>query len=186
VNWQAAFTEHGPRMLAVARWLCGSEAEEAVREAVETAREKIATFRGPTPMGTWLHRITVNSCLARLRKRGARPTRRIEDLLPKFTEAGEHAGGVVGLGGGETGLRGGETGLGGGETGLAMGELRSLVREKLAELPDSYRVVLVLRDIERLDTAETARLLEISESSVQTRLHRARLALLTLMRPQVG
>jgi RNA polymerase sigma-70 factor, ECF subfamily len=179
VNWQAAFTEHGPRMLAVAGWMCGSEAEEAVREAVETAREKIATFRGPTPMGTWLHRITVNSCLARLRKRGARPTRRIEDLLPKFTEAGEHAGGVMGLGGGETGLRGGEAGL-------AMGELRSLVREKLAELPDSYRVVLVLRDIERLDTAETARLLEITESSVQTRLHRARLALLTLMRPQVG
>ena len=51
------------------------------------------------------------------------------------------------------------------------------------ELPEAFRTVLLLRDIEELDTAETARLLEISENAVKTRLHRARLALRTLVDP---
>ena len=66
---------------------------------------------------------------------------------------------------------------------VAQGRMRDLVRSKIGELPDSYRIVLMLRDIEELDTAEVATMLEISESNVKVRLHRARSALKKLLEP---
>jgi RNA polymerase sigma-70 factor (ECF subfamily) len=60
-------------------------------------------------------------------------------------------------------------------------EVRNTVRRRIDELPDDFRTVLLLRDIEELDTAETARVLDISEAAVKTRLHRARQALRTLL-----
>jgi len=62
-------------------------------------------------------------------------------------------------------------------------ETRALVRGCIDRLPESYRVVLLLRDIEELDTEETARLLDISPNAVKIRLHRARQALRTLLDP---
>ena len=64
-----------------------------------------------------------------------------------------------------------------------MGERRELVRRCIARLPDSYREVLVLRDIEDLDTAEVADALGITSNAVKIRLHRARQALRTLLAP---
>jgi len=62
-------------------------------------------------------------------------------------------------------------------------ETQRLVRSKIDELPEAYRTVLLLRDIEELDTEETARLLSSSVNAVKTRLHRARQALRTLLAP---
>ena len=62
-------------------------------------------------------------------------------------------------------------------------EMRELVRRCIAQLPDSYRIVLVLRDIEELDTEQTAQALGISVNAVKIRLHRARQALRTLLAP---
>jgi RNA polymerase sigma-70 factor (ECF subfamily) len=62
-------------------------------------------------------------------------------------------------------------------------ETRDLVRACMERLPEAYRTILLLRDIEELDTQETASLLGVSTSTVRTRLHRARLALRTLLDP---
>jgi len=65
-------------------------------------------------------------------------------------------------------------------------ELRELVLAKIHELPEAHRNVLLLRDIEELDTEEAARVLEISTGAVKTRLHRARLALRGLLEPHLS
>ena len=69
----------------------------------------------------------------------------------------------------------------GADTLLARSETREWVRGRIEELPESHRTVLVLRDIEELDTAEVAELLGISAGAVKTRLHRARQALRGLL-----
>ena len=66
---------------------------------------------------------------------------------------------------------------------LAGKEARELVAAKLLELPDCYRIVLLLRDIEGLSTEETARLLATTEGAVKVRLHRARAAFRALVEP---
>jgi RNA polymerase sigma-70 factor (ECF subfamily) len=62
-------------------------------------------------------------------------------------------------------------------------ETRNLVRQKIDELPEGYRTVLVLRDIEGLDTEETANMLGLSVNAAKIRLHRARQALRTMLAP---
>ena len=69
---------------------------------------------------------------------------------------------------------------------LSLQETRAIVRTKIDELPESYRTVLLLRDIEEMNTDETARMLGVSEGVVKTRLHRARQALRTLLDPHFG
>ena len=68
---------------------------------------------------------------------------------------------------------------------LTREETRAHVRAKIGELPESYRTVLLLRDIEGMDTGETAVMLGVNEGVVKTRLHRARQALRTLLDPHV-
>jgi RNA polymerase sigma-70 factor, ECF subfamily len=69
---------------------------------------------------------------------------------------------------------------------LEKSELQAIVRAKIETLPDSYRIVLVLRDIEELDTETVAQMLEITPENVKVRLHRARQALRTLLDPVFG
>ena len=64
---------------------------------------------------------------------------------------------------------------------LEQAETRQLVRDKIDQLPDEHRIVLILRDIEQVSTADTAQLLQLSNTTVKTRLHRARQALRTLL-----
>ncbi|HTF32221.1 MAG TPA: sigma-70 family RNA polymerase sigma factor [Myxococcota bacterium] len=64
-------------------------------------------------------------------------------------------------------------------------ELRELVRGLIDKLPESSRTILILRDVEELDTEETARLLGLTASAAKTRLHRARQALRTLLDPHL-
>ena len=65
-------------------------------------------------------------------------------------------------------------------------ETREAIRNQIAKLPESYRTVLLLRDIEEYDTETVARMLEMTESAVKVRLHRARQALRTLLDPLFG
>jgi hypothetical protein len=69
------------------------------------------------------------------------------------------------------------------ESGPRGAELETLVREAINQLSPMYRLVILLRDIEELDTAETAAMLNVSTGAVKTRLHRARAALKTLLAP---
>lgn len=68
-------------------------------------------------------------------------------------------------------------------SGISSRETRELVRSKINELPEQYRVVLMLRDIEELNTEEVANALDMTPNAVKTRLHRARQALKALLDP---
>lgn len=164
--------QHGGRMLAVARRLLRSEqdAADAVQEAFLSAFRALHSFAGNSKIGTWLHRITVNACLMKLRSDKSTPTTSIEGLLPTFDETGHRRGRVV-----PWRMAPQEV--------VEAGERRAIVRRCINELPEIYRVVLLLRDIEQLDTQETAERLGISTAAVKVRLHRARQALRTLLDP---
>lgn len=159
------------RMLAVARRMMRSEedARDAVQDAWASAFRGLAAFDGQSRLSTWLHRITVNACLMRLRTKRRKPERSIEELLPRFKEDGHQW---------EPSAPWREIG------GAAMsGETAEVVRKCIDELPEAYRTVLVLRDLEGVDTAEAAEMLGLSENALKTRLHRARQALRELLDP---
>jgi len=81
-----------------------------------------------------------------------------------------------------------ENDWGNSETPLAQVEraqTRALVSERIEQLPDKYRIVLILRDIEELSTSQVAEMLDLSEANVKIRLHRARAALKNLLEPLI-
>jgi RNA polymerase sigma-70 factor (ECF subfamily) len=160
------------QMMSLARRYCRSEedAADAVQEAFISAFKAIGEFSGQSRLSTWLHRITVNACLMRLRSQRSRPATSIEELLPQFDGTGHHAKPV---------RRWRDDAF----EQLASAEMRQKVRASIDQLPDAYRTILLLRDIEQYDTEETARILGESTANVKTRLHRARLALRTLLDP---
>lgn len=166
-------TTLGPRLMATAMRISGNEADarDAFQDGIISAWRKIDTFQGDSKLSTWLHRIVVNAALARLRKNKRTPRASIDNLLPTFDESGHR---VLGQ---PTGGRVGEE--------LEREELQKAVREKIEELPEDYRNVIILRDIEQLDTKRTADTLGIKEGAVKTRLHRARQALRSLMEGEV-
>jgi RNA polymerase sigma-70 factor (ECF subfamily) len=161
---------YAPRALAVARRFMRNEhdAQDVVQEAFLSAFKAIDRFEGGSRLSTWMHRIVVNAALMRIRSQQSKREDPIEDLLPKFLEDGHHVhyqqewheqADVL----------------------LERSEVRVFVRGAIEKLPESHRTVLLLRDIEELDTAEVAALLCINEGTVKVRLHRARLALRTLL-----
>ncbi len=166
---------HAGRMLAVARRMLRTEedAQDAVQDAFFSAFRAMERFEGGSRLSTWLHRIVVNAALMKLRTRRRKPEEPldpVEPLLPKFLEDGHMLG---------------EASAWQAPSDLAMEqrELRELVLSKIHELPETYRTVLLLRDVEELDTEETAEALGVSTGAVKTRLHRARQALRTLLDP---
>ena len=163
---------YGGRMLGVAKRLlrCEQDAEDAVQEAFVSALRGIENFDGDSQLGTWLHRIGVNACLMKLRSKARRPEVGIDDLLPSFDRSGHHVGGVRPWGEGPV-------------DSASSAEMKERIRACIDRLPESYRTVLMLRDIEEMDTAETAKVLSCSEANVKTRLHRARQALRKLLEP---
>jgi RNA polymerase sigma-70 factor (ECF subfamily) len=162
--------EQGGRMLATARRFVGSEdeARDVVQEAFIAAFRAIDGFAGTALLSTWLHRIVVNAALMKLRSRRRRREEPIDALLPRFDEEGYWAEGAAPV----------ETST---DALVEGNETRALVRKAIDRLPANYRSVLLLRDIEELDTDEAASLLGVTPNTVKTRLHRARQALRTLL-----
>lgn len=162
---------HSAPLLRLARRFLGNEedARDALQDALIAVHRSIRSFEGNAMLSTWLHRVVVNACLMRLRARRRRPDEcDIESLLPAFKEDGHQL---------EPSTPWTETA----ESMLERAETRALVRECIATLPDAYRIVLHLRDIEELSTEETAEILGITRNAVKIRLHRARQALRTLL-----
>lgn len=165
--------EYGGRMLAVTRRFLANEedAQDAVQEAFLSAFKALDRFEGNSRLGTWLHRIAVNAALMKLRTRKSRPHEQSADvLLPQFKDDGHPLRPT-------SGWR--DEGL----SALERKETRDVVRRSIEKLPENYRIVLLLRDIEGKDTEETAEMLGMTSNAVKTRLHRARMALRELLDP---
>ena len=160
------------RMLAVTRRMLRDEddARDAVQEAFLQAFRACKQFQGGAMVSTWLHRIAVNAALMKLRTRRRKPEQSIESLLPAFLEDGHHV---------EQFTAWSEPA----DVTLTRRETREFVRRAIDELPESYRTILMMRDIEGLDTEETASMLGTTPNAVKIRLHRARLALRTKLAP---
>jgi RNA polymerase sigma-70 factor, ECF subfamily len=171
---EALVCRHGGRMLAVARRFLRTEEDsaDAVQDAFLSAFRSLDGFEGNSALGTWLHRIVVNVCLMKRRAQSRSREVRIDDLLPTFDETGHHRYPVRAWKDDALAR-------------LTRAETRAHVRACIDRLPDPYREVLVLRDIEELDIEHTAQMLGINPGAVKTRLHRARQALRTLLEPVV-
>jgi RNA polymerase sigma-70 factor (ECF subfamily) len=158
---------HGGRLLSVARRFLpnNEDAQDAVQEAFIKAFRAIGTFEERAQLHTWLHRILVNTALMKIRSRKRRPEESIDDLLPTFQADGHQT----------TESRDWSDAI------FERKETAAMVRRAIAQLPDHYRVVLTLRDIEERDTMETAAALGTTTTVVKVRLHRARQALRTLL-----
>jgi RNA polymerase sigma-70 factor (ECF subfamily) len=152
---------HEPRLYALARHLVGpGEAADVLQTALVSALESLASFRGESAFGTWLTRIVTNAGLKLLRTRRSHAARSLDGgdgpiPFPEFVADWR-----------EDPVKS-----------VERGELRRLLDEGIAALPEHHRSVFVLRDVAGLGVAETARALEISEANVKVRLLRARLAL---------
>lgn len=166
--------EFGGRMRATAVRLLMDEAEadDAVQDAFLSAFRNLATFEGRASLGTWLHRITINAALMRLRSRGRRKETELDGLLPRFTENGVFQTSQTPL-------------HESADEPAQRDELRRRVRGHIAELPETHRVALCLRDLEGLPHKEVAQILDISENAAKLRVHRARQALRALLEPLV-
>lgn len=160
---------YSPRLLVAARRILRNEedARDAVQDAFLSAFKALPNFEGQARFSTWLHRIGVNAALMKLRSRQRKPKRPISELLPKFLDDGHQADPAVPWESAEKLLERQET--------------RAVVRQAIDELPETYRTILMMRDIEELDTDQTAELLGVTTAVVKTRLHRARQALRTLL-----
>ncbi len=167
---------HGPRMLAVAkRYLHEeSDAQDALQDAFISVFKHIDKFQGNAALSTWLHSIVVRAALMKLRTYRSREQVSIEELLPKFEGNFDHR------------VNCGPAWPGSLEGNAESREVRELVRKGIDQLPEIYRAVLLLRDIEGLDTEETARLLGLTVNVIKTRLHRARQALRTILDPRLS
>jgi RNA polymerase sigma-70 factor, ECF subfamily len=158
--YEHLFRTHAGAMMSVARRFFGdSEAAETVQDAFVSAFKAMSAFEGTAKLGTWLHRITVNACLLKLRSRKRSRLVPLEDDSPT-------------------------TGAGECDTALSQAETCERVREGVEQLPDAYRTVIRLRDLEGLSTEETAARLGTNCGAVKTRLHRARQALKTILELQ--
>ena len=165
--YESLVREHGSRMLAIARRFFSNDqdAADAVQDAFISAFQSITSFEASSKLSTWLHRIIVNACLMKIRSRRRQETCSLDDHLPQFASDGHHARSVP-------------TWTSPVARSIEI-ETREQVRCAINDMPDAYREVLLLRDIEEFDTEETARLLNTSVGNVKTRLHRARQVLRT-------
>lgn len=150
------------RLFRVARGVLNNddEAEDVVQEAYVHAYEKLASFRGDASLLTWLTRIVLNEAYGRLRHR--RPTVDIEQIEAAQAEGGRVLAFPSRFGSEDPAAA------------AAREQMRHLLERAVDELPEPFRIVFVLREIEECTVEETAASLELRPETVKTRLHRAR------------
>jgi len=159
-------------MLALAERLLRDRdlAEDVVQESFVRALGGLAKFEGRSSLESWLHRITVNTALSKLRQLKRLAEQSIDEHLPEFDRY-------------DCRVESPWSYLASVEEIMESEDTRQRVHKAIGELPDSYRLILQLRDIEEYGTSEAAALLSISESNAKVRLHRARSALKKLLEP---
>ena len=143
------------RVFAVALRICRhhEDARDVTQEVFLTALRSLQTFRGEAQLGTWFHRVAVNSALDLVRRRKRRDASSVDELA-------EHPSEDVG------------------PEGEAIASVRAReVHRALGRLAEEHRVVIVLHDLQGLDYAQVADVLSVPVGTVKSRLHRARLQL---------
>src|SRR5665213_873470 len=149
-----------------------AEAEEALQDAYMKAFAAMSTFKGESSLSTWLTRIVVNEALDRNR-RAKRREKVLKDRGVAFIEDYREA------------LMQGSKPAQSPEQAVMRRELARVMEAAIRGLPETFRPVFVLREIEGLNVTETAAALAITEQTVRTRLHRAKQRLQAALEPQI-
>jgi len=172
-GFETLVRSYGPQVMAIARRYLQSEADAAdcFQDTFVAVFQSIDTYQQRSSFRHWMRGVTINKCLMKLRKRKRRREESIEHMLPLFDDRGKRV---------EVASPRQKAGIG--EL-LDAEHLRRVVRENINRLPDDYRLVLLLRDIDGYTTREAASILGIKISAVKTRLHRARSALKFMLEP---
>lgn len=162
--------ERSVYMMALTYMKNEADAEDIAQEAFLKAFRKLESFRGDAKFSTWLISITLNEARSRLRQKSAM---RMESIDEPVEEGGPVSPAL---------LRDwkeipSET--------VERGEVRQMLQDAIEDLPEIYRSVFLLRDVQELSVNETAEALEISVPSVKVRLHRARMMLQKQLAPQL-
>jgi RNA polymerase sigma-70 factor (ECF subfamily) len=157
-QFEIIMRRYNQRLYRVARAILrnDSEAEDVMQDAYVRAYEHLDQFAGRAKFSTWLTRIAVHEALARQRR-----VERYQELEPMSERDEDPMDSFVSM-------------TPNPEQEASSSQIRGLLEEAVESIPDSYRTVFVLRDIEEMSTADTAATLGISEENVKVRLHRAR------------
>jgi RNA polymerase sigma-70 factor (ECF subfamily) len=152
--FEVIMRRYNQRLFRVTRSILGedNDAEDAVQEAYLSAYAHLRQFAGQAQFSTWLTRIAINEALARRRRRTRSPELdfKEDDNAMESTSARNP------------------------EDEASRREMRRMLETAIDELPDIYRIVFVMRELEQMSTAETASALEIAEEATKVRLHRAK------------
>jgi RNA polymerase sigma-70 factor (ECF subfamily) len=156
-DFELLVDEYSDRVYAAALRITGlpADAEDVLQETFLQAYTHRASFRGEASPATWLYRIAVNAALARIRQR--QPGVYLDETGYETPPVVDWSNDLMRR--------------------VEAAELREQLETGISRLPDEFRVVVVLRDAEGLSTAEVARILELSEAAVKSRLHRGRVLL---------
>jgi len=150
------------RLFRIARGVVrdDAEAEDVLQEAYTRAFENLEGFRGESSLFTWLTSVTLNEARGRLRKR--RPTVGVNAI-----EAAQRSGAQVIMLNSASAAESPESSA-------ARSQMRLLIEQAVDGLPEAFRIVFIMREMEELGVEETAANLDIPAATVKTRLHRAR------------
>jgi RNA polymerase sigma-70 factor, ECF subfamily len=164
------FVEHFRAKIYHYSWLmCGhrEDAEEVAQETLLKVFESAEQLREPDKVKSWVFRIAKNACLMKRRKSIFAPSRELS--LDEFMPTKRQDGNQVQIEIADwSSLPDGKA---------LQSEMKGLLEKAIRELPEMYRSVVLLRDMEELSTQEAAQILDVSDDVVKTRLHRARLAI---------
>ena len=163
------FVEHFRAKIFHYSWLmCGQreDAEEVAQETLLKVFESFDHLRDPERVRPWIFQIAKNACLMKRRKSVFAPSKELslDEFLPTMSHAGGHGKLQIADWSSLPDDR------------MLRSELKGVLEQAIGELPENYRSVMLLRDVEELSTLETAQILDLTEDVVKTRLHRARLA----------
>jgi len=164
------FVEHFRAKIFRYSWLmCGQreDAEEVAQETLLGVFRNFGDLREPERVRPWVFRIARNACLMKRRKSVFAPEHELslDEFLPAMDGTSGHAKIQIADWSALPDDR------------VLQSQMHDLLGRAIRELPENYRPVILLRDLEELSTADTARILDLSEDVVKTRLHRARLAI---------
>jgi RNA polymerase sigma-70 factor (ECF subfamily) len=169
---ERVFREYAPRIYNLARRMLGTDAdaEDVTQDVLLQVVRKLDTFRGESAFPTWLHRVTVNAALSHRQKHARHHQHQVRDPLDRFLADGGHG----------TPVRPWSVEP---DRQALDRETHELIERSIAALPETYRDVYVLADVEGLPNSEIAEALGLSVPAVKSRLHRGRLLMREALAP---
>ena len=167
---ETLMTRYSTRVYRLAYGITRSapDAEEVVQDVFLQIVNKGAGFEGRAALSSWIYRITTNLSLNKRRGKRRELETSLDELLPTFLPDGHRAGERAFLVADWSEMP---------DRALLSGEARRVLEAAIDRLPEHYRAVLVLRDVEELSNEEVAQIVGDTVPAVKTRLHRARMVL---------